>query len=244
VSAATEPGALSRALKSVDAWWTVFAVDPIAMRVLPSLLRREWITPNRVTGFAVVLGVASVGCFSTNHLLIGAILYELRFFFDCLDGKIARVRRTSSPAGAIFDRLADALIVPAAFAAIGWNLSQQGHWPQALALLPALMSTVVTVCDLSLAAIRDKDTGDPPTSVEPSSLWVARWSRRHRLTLRPWTVEAETVGLFLGPLIWHGSGLADAELGVCALYGTFVLVDIAFIASAAARLTRHGQAPA
>lgn len=229
---------LTRAVKPVDCWWTVAAVDPVAMRVLPPLVRRQWVTPNGITAFAFAVGAVSVALFATGHLLAGAVVYELRFFLDCLDGKLARVRRTSSPFGAAFDRLADALTVPAAYAAIGWTLAERGAWSHSWVLAVALMAVLVTVCELSLEAVRAAGPGRPDVT-RVASPGLLGWMRRHRLTLRPWTVEAETIGLFVGPLLLRGELLARLELAVAAIYVVFVAVDIALMARAATAQHHH-----
>jgi phosphatidylglycerophosphate synthase len=229
---------LTRAVKPVDCWWTVAAVDPVAMRVLPPLVRRHWVTPNGITAFAFVVGAVSVALLATGHLVAGAVVYELRFFLDCLDGKLARVRRTSSPFGAAFDRLADALTVPAAYAAIGWTLAEQGAWSHSWVLAVALMAVLVTVCELSLEAVRAGARGQGVVT-GGRSLGILGWMRRHRLTLRPWTVEAETLGLFLGPLLLRDELLARLELAVAAVYVVFVAIDVCLMARAATAQHDH-----
>ena len=232
---------LTRAVKPVDCWWTVAAVDPVAMRVLPPLVRRRWVTPNGITVFAFGVGAVSVALFATGHLLMGAVVYELRFFLDCLDGKLARVRRSSSPFGAAFDRLADAVTVPAAYAAIGWTLAERGVWSHTWVLAVAAMALLVTVCELSLEAIRVGIGGPAAVSTNGTSTGILGWMRRHRLTLRPWTVEAETLGLFLGPLLLRGQLLARLQLVVAAIYVVFVAVDVCFMARAATAQQHHAD---
>lgn len=219
---------LSPALKPVDCWWTVAVIDPAAMRVLPLLLRLRRATPNVVTGVAFVVGIASFIAFAGSWWVAGALLYELRFFLDCLDGKIARVRRLSSPAGAMFDRLADMVTVPAIYGVIGWRLADAGHLPARLALLTASAAVLVSGVEAVLEVVRLKEAA-APAAPAPVTGAVVGWARRHRLTLRPWTVEAETVGLFLGPLLLRGRALGGLELAMVAVYAVFVLVDLVFI---------------
>ena len=220
-----------RAVKPIDCWWTVGVIDPVAVRVLPSLVGRRSITPNGITAVAFVVGAVSVGLFATGHLVAGAICYELRFFLDCLDGKLARVRRQSSPFGAAFDRLADSITVPAAYAAIGWTLAERHAWSHTWVFAVALMAAMVTVCELSLEAAK-ASTGpaDAPSALDPAAGGVVAWMRRHRLTLRPWTVEAETVGLFLGPLVLQGKSLASVQWTIAAVYVVFAAVDVMLMA--------------
>jgi phosphatidylglycerophosphate synthase len=226
-----------RALKPVDSWWTVFAVDPLAMRVLPTLLRVSWLTPNVVTGVAFVVGGVSVALFATGHLVAGALVYELRFFLDCLDGKIARVQGSGSLLGAAFDRLADAFTIPAAYAAIGWTLAERHSWSHTLVLAVALLAALVTLAELSLDAIK-RDVAATASGAPTSREGVTGWMRRRRLTLRPWTVEAETIGLFLGPLVLRGHLLADLQLGVAAVYALFVAIDVGLMLRVARTVQR------
>lgn len=230
---------LGRALKPVDSWWTVGFVDPIAMRLLPPLLRLRRATPNAITGLAFVVGLASIVSFATGHFVIGAVLYESRFVLDCLDGKVARVKRLSSPAGAMFDRVADLLSIPAVYAVIGLWLAARGHLPERLALLPAVGAVLVSAVEavLEVARLHDRDGAAPPAAAPRTDAGPAAWARRHRLTLRPWTVEAETLGLFLGPLLLRGDALGALELALAGVYGVFVLVDLVLLAGVVVRKT-------
>ena len=123
-----------RALKTRDSWWAVLVIDPLALPVLAVLVRLPWVTPIRLTMVGVAFGVAAVGSFGTGHLVLGAILFELRFFADCLDGKLARVQRLTSPQGAFLDLTMDVVLISCAMAALGWHLSRS---PSADAAGPA-----------------------------------------------------------------------------------------------------------
>lgn len=230
MTAVLEPPALARAFKPLDAWWTVVAIDPLTRRLLPPLLARDWITPTRVTGAAFLVGLLAVGLLASGQLVLGAVLYELRFLLDCLDGKIARVRGTSSRTGAVLDRLADAVTVPAAFTAVCAVLADQGHLAPVLVLAPAVGSLLVAVLEAVLELVRVQH-GRPTAVPEPSAraTGVVGWARRRRLTLRPWTVELETVGLFLGPLLLAGGALAAVEIAVVVAYAGCALVDLALV---------------
>jgi phosphatidylglycerophosphate synthase len=213
----------------------VAAVDPVAIRVLPLLLRYPRVTPNAVTSVAFVVGAVSILAFAGGHFVAGALLYELRFFLDCLDGKIARVRGVSSPFGAAFDQLADLLTIPTAYASIGLVLAHQGHLSGSLALLPALLAALVAVAELSLAQVRKASPDRIPISVGRGPGRLTAWMRRHRLTARPWTVEAETAGLVLGPILLAGRDLAHLEMVVAGVYAVFLAVDVVMVLAEAHR---------
>ena len=102
----------TRTYKDRDAWWTVWLVDPVASRLVWLVAPYRWITPNRLTVSAFLLGIAAAACFwqqTWGWLIAGALLFHLSFVIDCMDGKIARLNGTGSVFGAwldyVFDRL-------------------------------------------------------------------------------------------------------------------------------------------
>jgi phosphatidylglycerophosphate synthase len=92
----------------------VLLVDPVAIRLVRWWARYQWITPNRVTLGAFILGLGAAGAFaqgSHGWLIIGALLYHVSFVLDCVDGKLARVRGTGSVFGLWLDFIFDRLLV-------------------------------------------------------------------------------------------------------------------------------------
>ena len=101
--------------KERDSWWTVFLVDPLAGRLLWLVSAWRWVTPNVLTVGAFILGIASAVLFwlaghsdnSWTMLAIGALLFHLSFTFDCMDGKLARLRGGGSLFGGWLDYILD-----------------------------------------------------------------------------------------------------------------------------------------
>lgn len=93
--------------KRRDSWWTVYFVDPIACRVALAVANRTRITPNALTVFSLVLGLASAVCLAMDHLAAGAVLFYVSFLIDCVDGKIARLKGTGTPFGLWLDYVGD-----------------------------------------------------------------------------------------------------------------------------------------
>jgi phosphatidylglycerophosphate synthase len=96
--------------KARDSWWTVLLVDPVAGRLVRAAAPYRWLTPNRITAVAFLLGLGAAGAFlagAPGWLVAGALLYHLGFVLDCVDGKIARLHGTGSIFGGWLDFFLD-----------------------------------------------------------------------------------------------------------------------------------------
>ncbi|MUL39920.1 CDP-alcohol phosphatidyltransferase family protein [Streptomonospora sp. PA3] len=99
-----------RTLRARDSWWTVWLVDPIAVRAVRAIANRTAITPNQLTVTALFLGLGAAAAFSVGQwqfLLLGAVLYYLCFLVDCMDGKLARLADRESLFGSWMDYVFD-----------------------------------------------------------------------------------------------------------------------------------------
>jgi hypothetical protein len=110
------------ARKSRDSWWTVFMVDPLACRLALLVANHTSITPNGLTRLSMAIGVGSAACFAQGMLATGAILFYASFMVDCMDGKVARLKRTGTPFGLWLDYVGDRIRV--AFCAFGLAFGQ------------------------------------------------------------------------------------------------------------------------
>ncbi|WBB89342.1 CDP-alcohol phosphatidyltransferase family protein [Verrucosispora sp. WMMC514] len=100
----------ARTYKARDSWWTVFLVDPLASRLVWLVARYRWVTPNRLTVAALVLGLAAAAAFAQatpGWLILGALIFHLSFVVDCMDGKVARLNGTGTLFGAWLDYILD-----------------------------------------------------------------------------------------------------------------------------------------
>ncbi|GAA3841745.1 hypothetical protein GCM10022226_75300 [Sphaerisporangium flaviroseum] len=97
-------------------------VDPVACRVALFVANRTEITPNALTRFSLILGMASAACFAANSLMLGAALFYVSFMVDCVDGKIARLKGTGTPFGLWLDYVGDRIRV--VFCAMGLAYGQ------------------------------------------------------------------------------------------------------------------------
>ncbi len=110
--------------KLIDAWWTVKVIDPVALRLTYLFANYTRLTPNQISLVALILGLASAYFFlkgDYTHLVLGAIVMELSFVFDCVDGKIARLKKAGTKFGAYWDFIQDRLVQFAALFALIWS---------------------------------------------------------------------------------------------------------------------------
>lgn len=200
------------ALKPVDSAWTVVFVDPIAVRVLPLLVRAPWITPVRLTIMAQLIGLGAAGLLSVGQLSLGAVAFELRFIIDCLDGKLARLRGETSRLGAVLDTNGDRVVVTASFAALAWWVDQ-----------PWIAFTVATTYLLAFALQEVRDNvyseGQIKKRIEQvSSDGLGAALRRRRIYPTITTIEIEHAVLVVVPLLTVlGPNLIEGALVVASL---------------------------
>ena len=99
-----------RACRERDSWWPVWAVDPLAIRLVRLVANRTSITPNQLTVAVLLLGLGAAACFAVGlwpFLIAGAVLYYLCFLADCMDGKLARLTSRESLFGSWMDYVFD-----------------------------------------------------------------------------------------------------------------------------------------
>ena len=107
---------LDSAVKATDGFFTTFFVSPYSRYIARWAANRGW-TPNGVTTLSVFIGLLAAAGFATGErwgMIAGAILLQLAFTFDCVDGQLARYTRTFTKLGAwldsVFDRTKEYLV--------------------------------------------------------------------------------------------------------------------------------------
>lgn len=111
--------------KSGEHPWTAYMTRPFAAAVV-YVLKDTRITPNQVTlaAFATSLVGAAViiGWTSWLGLIVGALIYQLAYVLDCVDGQLARVRQIASPVGHLLDFMMDEAKAKLFFGAVAVRL--------------------------------------------------------------------------------------------------------------------------
>lgn len=205
--------------KPLDAWWTVLVVDPFALRLLPSLAARPWITPLRLTLVGAAISAASIPAFATEHYIVGAVLFQAGFFFDCLDGKLARMRGETSRLGAFLDQVLDVLVRTGAFVALAWHAFPDFR------LAPALAAAIVLF--ESWLRVFPSPAREGAGATLPGALGRVRAAlARRRLVLLPSTVDMETVALFLLPLTGSTRAIGVGVIVALAGYAFYCFLHV------------------
>jgi hypothetical protein len=120
--------AYRRTQKPKDIFWNKYVARPAAA-VLLVPLERSSVTPNQVTFASLVVFAGAIPLLVAmpGHagLLLAALVIELSYVLDCVDGQLARLRGTSTPVGAYLDFLMDELKAFLLVAAVGVRLWRQ-----------------------------------------------------------------------------------------------------------------------
>lgn len=100
---------LDSAVKGSDGFFTTYFVSPYS-RYIARWCARLGLTPNIVTSISMLMGIVAAVAFATGSrtgLIAGAVLLQLAFTLDCVDGQLARYTRQFSKLGAWLDSVFD-----------------------------------------------------------------------------------------------------------------------------------------
>jgi phosphatidylglycerophosphate synthase len=100
---------LDSAVKADDTFFTTFLVSPYSKHLAHWAARRGF-TPDAITLTSFAIGVAAAAAFATGQragLVAGAVLLQVAFAADCVDGQLARYTRRFSSRGAWLDSMLD-----------------------------------------------------------------------------------------------------------------------------------------
>ena len=105
-------------------WWAIiFNLYP-AKYITYFLVNKTSITPNQVTTVSLLFAVFAGLAFWYDSFIAGAILYQVSFILDIVDGSIARSKDQSSQIGAFYDVFTDWLKAPVLILLLFYKLDQ------------------------------------------------------------------------------------------------------------------------
>lgn len=199
--------------KPIDSAWTVLFVDPVLRPLVPFVARVGPLTPLRLTVVAHLGGLLAAAALANGWLIAGALLFEGRFYVDCLDGKVARLREETSEFGALLDVHGDRVVVTACLVALGVHAATP--W-----LAVAAATTYLLYFEMQ--QVRNsayRDAGLERTVDRVGQRGIGAAIRRRRIYPTPTSVDVEHVALFVVPVVAAlGPDLAVAALAVTSVY--------------------------
>ena len=147
---------LASAVKATDGFFTTFFVSPYS-RYIARWAARRGLTPNQVTTASMLLGLLAALAFASADdagLVAGAVLLQVAFTADCVDGQLARYTRQFSRLGAwldsVFDRGKEYVVYAGLAVGAGVRGDGEGIWLLAAAALA--LQTFRHFIDFSYAA--------------------------------------------------------------------------------------------
>jgi len=135
VTSDPERARLDAAVKANDGFFTTFFVSPYSKYVARWAARRG-LRPNQVTAASLALGALAAAAFADGRrwgLVAGALLLQVAFTTDCVDGQLARYTENFSDFGAWLDATFDRLKEYLVYAGLGIGAARAGAPVWALA---------------------------------------------------------------------------------------------------------------
>jgi CTP:molybdopterin cytidylyltransferase MocA len=178
---------LDSAVKGSDGFFTTFFVSPYSKYIARWAARRGF-TPNQVTTVSVLIGLVAAIAFATGErwgLVAGAVLLQLAFTTDCVDGQLARYTRTFSKLGAWLDSVFDRTKEYLAFAGLAIGASAMDDPVWLLACAAIALQTARHMSDFSFGlSQRDaiSTTAQPPVAQAQDAAGAAAEARRNSAT--------------------------------------------------------------
>ncbi|MGH9396992.1 MAG: CDP-alcohol phosphatidyltransferase family protein [Terriglobia bacterium] len=167
-----------------------------AVSIYPStVLARLGIAPNQITILWIVLGIAGVLALASPSYgvrIAGAVLLEVSYLFDFVDGEVARLTNRTSQLGYLLDLAGHGIIKTALFLAIGYGLFASTHRYE------MLMLAFLACVGVSNGQMVPFYVGEAFRRTESGRVPAAQTARSLLRKLLSWSVYAfESPGLYL-----------------------------------------------
>lgn len=171
----SERARLDAAVKANDGFFTTFFVSPYSKYVARWAARRG-LRPNQVTVASLLLGAVAAAAFATGErwgLVAGALVLQVAFTTDCVDGQLARYTQTFSAFGAWLDATFDRLKEYLVYAGLGIGAARAG------APVWALAGAALTLQTARHAVVFSWVPATPPVALERGArVGVGGWLKR------------------------------------------------------------------
>jgi phosphatidylglycerophosphate synthase len=189
---------LDSAVKARDGFFTTFFVSPYSRYIARWAAHRGY-TPNQITTVSVLMGLVAAILFATGErwgLVAGAIVLQIAFTTDCVDGQLARYSRQFSKLGAWLDSVFDRTKEYLAFAGLAIGASRMGDPVWTLACSALILQGVRHLSDFSYGAGQQQVIGATthPPLTQTYDAWGAAVEAR-RAARRQAMEQAEAAGV-------------------------------------------------
>ncbi|MDP9405371.1 MAG: CDP-alcohol phosphatidyltransferase family protein, partial [Actinomycetota bacterium] len=167
---------LDSAVKASDGFFTTFFVSPYS-KYLARWCARRGFTPNQVTTASMGFGLLAGAAFALGTrvgLVAGALLLQVAFTTDCVDGQLARYTRRFSKLGAWLDSVFDRGKEYVVYAGLALGASRAGEPVWLLAGAAIGLQTLRHTVDFSFAAAQHRALADAPRAPLTSPAETAR----------------------------------------------------------------------
>jgi phosphatidylglycerophosphate synthase len=193
VTAAEEKARLDAAVKATDGFFTTFFVSPYSKYIARWAAHRG-LTPNQVTTASLAIGLAAAAAFATGSrtgLVAGAVLLQVAFTADCVDGQLARYTSNFTRLGAWLDSIFDRTKEYAVYAGLAIGAAHHGDPVWLLAGAALTLQTVRHAADFSYLVLEERAAAvvsrrpavvpvaavGPPRGAVPPRGTLAAWRR-------------------------------------------------------------------
>jgi phosphatidylglycerophosphate synthase len=168
---------LDSAVKSRDGFFTTFFVSPYSRYIARWAAHRGY-TPNQITTVSVFMGLVAAILFATGErwgLVAGAVVLQIAFTTDCVDGQLARYSRQFSKLGAWLDSVFDRTKEYLAFAGLAIGASRMGDPVWTLACCALILQMVRHMSDFAYGAGQQQVIGATthPPLTQSADIWSA-----------------------------------------------------------------------
>lgn len=174
------------------------------------LIQNLSISPNMITFMSLAVALTAILFFidmTPVSVLIGALLIEIYYILDAVDGQWARLKNTKSLTGAFFDYLVNYAIQPPLLFAISWGIFLQTKiiWFVLFGFIAAFSTLwVILMWDLRasiLLARRSAPEQEPfkmtpqekPEDQNATSIFRRAFGWLHKATVFPWLMNVLTL---------------------------------------------------
>ncbi len=199
-------------------WWDLLINLKVAKYITYFVANYTKLTPNNITFISFIFAFFALIAISSHHYIFGAILFQISYIFDIVDGALARVKNLTSKFGAFLDVFTDWFKAPILITIL---LYQERKIESLIAILMLLFWNCVAnkYNDMLFFTTKKSLT----TSKEVKSSKIGRYfefmKEKHLIAL-PGIVEFEALVLFFYPIFLEDLFL---YLGILLLLFNFVL---------------------